>query len=423
MAYKILSVKAREVLDSGGNPTIEVDIKTERGISRAMVPSGASTGTHEALELRDGGKRFFGKGVQKAVDNVNNYISKEILGLDCRYQRDIDEKLIKLDGTENKSKLGANAILGVSMAVCRAGALVEDIPLYEHIRNLGGNKDYVLPAPMMVLIEGGKHADNSTDLQEFMIMPMLGMLKNFREALRCGSEVFNFLGKILKSKGYNTNVGFEGAYGPNLKSNDEPFELFMEAIEAAGYKPGKDVVITIDSAASEIYENGGYNLKKEGKILESAGMVEFYENIVKKFPVRSIEDGLAEDDWRGWQLLNKKLGNEIQIVGDDLTVTNSKRLQKAIDLKAINSILIKLNQIGTVSETIDVVNLAKRNKLMQIVSHRSGETEDTFIADLVIGLGCGQCKFGGPDRGERTAKYNRLLRIEEGLGGKSKYYS
>ncbi len=421
MEYKILSLKAREVLDSRGIPTVEVEIKTKSGISRAMVPSGASTGIHEALELRDGGKRFLGKGVQGAVDNINKYISKEIIGLDCSNQRDIDEKVINLDGTENKSKLGANAILGVSMAVCRASALEEGIPLYERIGQLSENKKFILPAPMMVLIEGGKHADNSTDLQEFMIMPMPKVLKNFREALRCGTEIFYSLGKILKSKGYSINVGFEGAYGPNLKSNNEPCELFINAIEDAGYNLGKEVFITLDPAASEVYESGKYNLKKEGKILDSGGMVEFYENMVQKFPISSIEDGLAEDDWSGWQLLNKRLGDKIQIVGDDLTVTNIKRLQKAIELKAINAILIKLNQIGTVSETMDVVNLAKKNKIAQIISHRSGETEDTFIADMVVGLGCGQSKFGGPDRGERTAKYNQLLRIEEGLGDKAIY--
>ncbi len=416
MGYKILSVKAREVLDSRGIPTVEVEIKTTSGISRAIVPSGASTGIHEAIELRDNEKRFFGKGVHKAVDNVNRYISKEINGLDCSNQRDIDEKLIRLDGTENKSKLGTNAILGVSMAVCRAGALEEGIPLYERIGELAKNKKFILPAPMMVLIEGGKHADNSTDLQEFMIMPMPKALKNFREVLRCGTEIFHSLGKILKSNGYNINVGFEGAYGPDLKSNNEPCELFIEAIEDAGYNPGKEVFITLDPAASEIYESGKYKLRKEGKILDSGEMVKFYENMVQKFPIRSIEDGVAEDDWSGWQLLNKRLGDKIQIVGDDLTVTNIKRLQKAVELKAINAILIKLNQIGTVSETIDVVNLAKKNKIAQIISHRSGETEDTFIADMVVGLGCGQCKFGGPDRGERTAKYNQLLRIEEELG-------
>ena len=420
MDSKIKQVKAREVLDSRGNPTVEVYLKTNSCCARSMVPSGASTGTHEALELRDNDKkRYNGRGVLKAVDNVNKIISKKITGMDCTRQNEIDDILIKLDGTENKSRLGANAILGVSMAACKMGAAVKNVNLYEHIAKLGGNKNLLLPVPMALVLEGGKHADQSSDLQEFMVMPHKA--KNFRESIRMGSEIYHAIGKVLKEKGFNTNVGFEGAYGPSLGGNEKFLQIIVEGIKKEGYEPGKDAVISIDGAASELYSRGKYNLKVDGKEFDGEGMIEFYSDLIKKYPIFSIEDGLAEDDWSNWSLMTKKLGSKIQIVGDDLTVTNVKRLKKAIDMKAINAILIKLNQIGTVTETIEAVNLAKKYGLKSIISHRSAETEDTFIADFVVGMGTGQCKFGAPARSERTAKYNRLLRIEEKLGSKAKF--
>lgn len=416
--YKIVKIRGREILDSRGNPTIEVDVHLNDGsFGRAAVPSGASTGSYEAVELRDNDKkRYNGKGVLKAVANVNGIISKAIVGKSFS-QRSLDEEMIKLDGTENKGKLGANAILGVSLAFAHAAAKSEDIPLYQYISKLGNNKEFVLPVPMVLVLEGGKHADQSSDIQEFMVMPIGA--KSFKESIRIGSEIYQSIGKVLKKEGYNINVGFEGAFGPNLGSNEKVFQIIVKGIEEAGYKPGVDAVIAIDSAASELYESGKYNLKADKKVLDSKGLIKFYEELCSKYPIASIEDGLAEDDWQGWQEFTKKLGNKIQIMGDDLTVTNVKKLQKAIDTKAINSILIKLNQIGTLTETLDAIALAKNNGLTAVVSHRSAETEDTTIADLVVGLGTGQCKFGATARSERTAKYNQLLRIEEGLDGKA----
>jgi len=413
---KITNLKAREVLDSRGNPTVEVELTTEDGVFRSIVPSGASTGSHEAIELRDGGERYAGKGVLKAVQNVNEEISKLVLGQDSTKQAEIDQLMIKADGTENKGRLGANAILAVSMAVSRAGAAQMGVPLYQYIADLGENKDLIMPVPMVLVLEGGKHADNSSDLQEFMIMPVGA--KSFREAIQMGSEIYQHIGKVLKSEGFNINVGFEGAYGPALRSNEKVFEVMVKGIESAGYKPGDDVLIAIDVAASEFYQDGKYNLSVDGRTLDSSELTSFYQELSEKYPIISIEDGLAEDDWSGWTKLNEALGQKIQIMGDDLTVTNTERLQKAINEKAINSILIKLNQIGTVTETIKAINLAKENKLSSIVSHRSAETEDTYIADFVVGMGTGQSKFGATARSERVAKYNQLLRIEEEVGAK-----
>jgi len=417
---KILSVHAREILDSRGNPTVECDLTTEDGLFRAMVPSGASTGVHEALELRDGDKkRYSGKGVLKAVDNVNKLIAPAVKGMDPTKQSDIDSKMIALDGTENKSKLGANAILAVSIAACKAGAAAKDMHLYEHIAELGKNKKIVLPVPMVLIIEGGKHADKSSDLQEFMVMPYA--TKNFAEAKRTGSEIYRSVGSILKKHGFNTNVGYEGAYRPTLGSNEKVLQIIVEGIKSAGYKLSEEVVIAIDAAASEFLEGGNYRLNVDGRTLDSSGMAEFYACLVRKYPIASIEDGLAEDDWRGWAMLMRKLGGRIQITGDDLTVTNMKRIQKAIKLKAVNAVIIKPNQIGTVTETIGAVNLAKKHGLASVVSHRGAETKDTFIADFVVGMGTGQCKFGAPSRSERVAKYNRLMEIEDELGSKARY--
>jgi enolase len=418
---KIKNIKAREILDSRGYPTIECEVWVESSFARVAVPSGSSTGTYEALELRDNDKnRYLGKGVLKAVENVNKIIAPKLLGMDCTKQKEIDEFMIELDGTENKSKLGANAILSVSAAICRAGARCKGIPLYKHIGDLVGTKKFIMPVPQMVVLEGGKHGDNSTDFQEFMIAPVGA--PNFQEALRWGTEVYLNLRKVLKSFNHHVNVGMEGAFAPQMKNNSEPLDLIRTAIKHAGYRPGEDVAIAIDPASSEFFEDNEYVLKEEKKILTSAEMADYYSNLVDDYSIVSLEDGMAEDDWNGWQLLNAKIGKKIQVMGDDLTVTNIKRLQKAIDLKAINSILIKINQIGTITETIDVVKLAEKNKLTSVISHRSGETEDHFIADLVVGLSTGQCKFGAPCRSERTAKYNELLRIEEELGGKTRYY-
>ena len=417
---KIKKIIAREVLDSRGNPTVEAEVVTEDAITSAIVPSGASTGTYEALELRDGDKkRYNGKGVLKAVDNINKIISKSVVGMDCGNQKEIDELMIKFDGTENKSKLGANAILAVSMAVCKAGAASKKMPLYKYIADLGGNKKLLLPVPMVLVIEGGKHADQSSDLQEFMIMPYKA--KNFREAIRQGSEIYHSIGKVLKKQGFNINVGYEGAYGPSLGSNEKVFQIIVDGITEAGYKPGGEIAIAIDGAASEFFENGKYNLRVDGKIFDGKGMADFYSSLIDNYPIASIEDGLAEDDWESWAILMKKVGRKTQIVGDDLIVTNVKRIQKAVDMKAVNSVLIKINQIGTITETISAINLAKKNNCTAVVSHRSAETEDTFIADFVVGMGTGQCKFGATARSERTAKYNRLLRIEEELGDKSDF--
>lgn len=421
---KIKTIKAREVLDSRGNPTVEVDLFVDSKAAllpfRSIVPSGASTGTHEALELRDNDKsRYNGKGVLKAVDNVNKIIARKIVGMDCTKQPEIDNKMIELDGTENKSRLGANAILAVSMAACKAGAYANEMPLYKYIAKIGNNKNLVLPVPMVLVLEGGKHADQSSDLQEFMIMPHKA--KSFREAIRQGSEIYHSIGKVLKSQGFNINVGYEGAYGPSLGSNEKVLQMIVEGVAKAGYKPKDEVLIAIDGAASEFYEDGKYHLKVDGSVLDSKGMSDFYNRLAEKYPIFSIEDGLAEDDWEGWGTLTRNLGNKLQIVGDDLIVTNVERLQKAIDMKAINSVLIKVNQIGTVSETIDAINLAKKHGLSSVVSHRSAETEDTFISDFVVGMGTGQCKFGATARSERTSKYNQLIRIEEELGNKARF--
>lgn len=417
----IKDVKGREILDSRGNPTVEVDITLKDGsFGRAAVPSGASTGSHEAVELRDGdAERYGGKGVQNAVANVNGPIAQAIVGKKFD-QSTLDKALIELDGTPNKGKLGANAILGVSMAFSRAKAESEGIPLYQYFKNVSGTKEKMrLPVPLMNVLNGGKHAENSTDLQEFMLVP-LGA-PSFREALRYGAETFHALKKILSSKKLNTSVGDEGGYAPSLPSNEAAIETIIEAIKKAGYTPGIDIAIAIDAAATELYEagvngkGGVYNLKTEGKKLSSKEMVAYYENWIKKYPIVSIEDGLAEDDWAGYELLTKKLGGKIQIMGDDLFVTNVERLSMGIKKNVCNSILIKLNQIGTVTETIDAIKMAKKAGYTAVISHRSGETEDTTIADFVVGLSTGQIKTGSASRTDRIAKYNQLLRIEEAL--------
>jgi len=414
----IEDVIAREVLDSRGNPTIEVEVYTESGaFGRATIPSGASTGEHEAIELRDGDEsRFMGKGVLKAVENVNEIIGPEVEGMSVLNQRAIDLLMIELDGTENKSKLGANAILGVSLAVVKAAADYLNIPLYQYI---GGVNAHIIPIPFMNILNGGKHADNNVDLQEFMIAP-LGA-ESFKEALRMGAETYHTLKKVLKEKGYSTAVGDEGGFAPNLKSNEEPLELIVEAIERAGYEPGVDIYIALDPASSEFFNNGKYILKAENRELTAEEMVDFYENLVNRYPIYLIEDGLAEDDWEGWQILTKRLGDKIQLVGDDIFVTNTKRLAKGIEYGIANSILIKLNQIGTLTETIETVEMAKTAEYKCLVSHRSGETEDTIIADFTVAMNTGQLKTGAPCRIDRVAKYNQLLRIEEELGDLSIY--
>jgi len=414
----IENVRAREILDSRGNPTLEVEVELYDGtLGRAAVPSGASTGEYEALELRDGDKsRFNGKGVLKAVANVNETIAATIIGMSAADQSEIDRTLIDLDGTPDKSKLGANAILGTSLAVAHAAASLLDMPLY---RYLGGVSTYTLPVPMMNILNGGKHAANSTDLQEFMVMP--AGAGSFSKAMQMGTEVYHALKKVLKDKGLDTNVGDEGGFAPSLPSNKEAVEAILAAIEAAGYKPGKDCYIALDPASSEFYEDGKYVLAREGKTLTPAEMVNFYVKWAAEYPIISIEDGMAEDDWEGWQLLTKKLGVKVQLVGDDLYVTNVSRLTRGISLKASNSILIKLNQIGTLTETIDAIRMAQQAGWTAIVSHRSGETEDTTIADLSVGLNTGQIKTGAPCRSERTAKYNRLLRIEDELKDSASY--
>jgi len=415
----INTIIAREILDSRGNPTVEVDLILESGITgRAAVPSGASTGTHEALELRDQDiQRYKGKGVTKAVDNINELIAPSLEGESVLNQSYIDDALLRLDGTDDKSKLGANAILGVSMAVARAAAEYCQQPLYQY---LGGVGAVELPVPMLNIINGGSHADNSVDIQEFMIMPVGA--SRFSEGLRMSAEVFHTLKDVLKEKGYNTSVGDEGGFAPNLKSNEEALAVIVEAIQKANYKPGEDILIALDAAATEFYSNGKYIFRKStGQELSSAQMVDFYQDLVDKYPIISIEDGLAEDDWDGWKLLTEKLADKIQLVGDDLFVTNPQRLQKGFDLGITNSILIKLNQIGTVSETVETIKMAQKNKFTTVVSHRSGETEDTFIADLAVGLSTGQIKTGSVSRSERIAKYNQLLRIEEELGVTAQY--
>jgi enolase len=401
-------------LDSRGNPTVEVEVILEDGtFGRAAVPSGASTGQFEAVELRDNDpKRFKGKGVLKAVENVNEIIGPELEGMDALDQVAIDKLLIELDGTKNKGRLGANAILGVSLAAAKAAANYLGIPLYRYI---GGSNAKVLPIPMMNILNGGKHADNNVDLQEFMIMPVGA--ENFSHALRMGAETFHSLKKVLSEKGLNTAVGDEGGFAPNLDSNEDAIKYILEAVEKAGYVPGKDIFIALDAAATEFYEDGRYRLKGEGLELDSAGMVEYYE----KYPIISIEDGMAEEDWNGWKLLTDALGKKVQLVGDDLFVTNTERLSKGIKLGVANSILIKLNQIGTLTETLDAIKMAERAGYTAIVSHRSGETEDTTIADLVVGVNAGMIKTGAPSRTDRVAKYNQLLRIEEELDTAAQY--
>jgi enolase len=408
----IEDVRAREILDSRGNPTVEVEVFLVSGaVGRAAVPSGASTGVHEAVELRDGDAgRYLGKGVLKAVDNVNTTMADELIGWEAQDQVGIDEFLIELDGTPNKGNLGANAILGVSLAVAKAAAAELGLPLYRYV---GGVSARTLPVPMMNILNGGKHAADSTDLQEFMVMPVGA--PSFAEALRWGAEVYHSLKKVLKGKGYNTSVGDEGGFAPSLGSNEEAVEVILEAIQQAGYQPGEDIYIALDPAASEIYHDGRYVLKKEGRELSGEEMVAFYQDWVAKYPIISIEDGLAEDDWENWTLLVERIGDRVQIVGDDLLVTNVERVERAIKERAANSLLCKVNQIGTLTEAIAAVHLAQRANWTVVVSHRSGETEDTTIADLVVALNAGQIKTGAPCRSDRVAKYNQLLRIEEEL--------
>ena len=413
---QISNIHARQILDSRGNPTIEVDVYTTNGVvGRAAVPSGASTGVHEAVELRDGDKNtFLGKGVLNAVQNVNDILAEELRGYYVTDQTDIDEKMIEIDGTPNKGKLGANAILGVSLAVAHAAAQETGQYLFRYI---GGVNAKTLPVPMMNILNGGSHADNSIDFQEFMIMPIGG--KSFSHALRMGAEVFHNLKSVLKKAGYSTNVGDEGGFAPNLKSNEEAVQVILQAIEQAGYKPGEDVYIALDPASSEYYleEENVYHMKwSTGDKLTPAEMVDYWDNWSKKYPIVSIEDGMAEDDWDGWKLMTERMGDRIQLVGDDLYVTNTERLSKGIDMGVANSILIKLNQIGTLTETIDAVNMATRNKYTSVISHRSGETEDVTIADLTVALNTGQIKTGSASRSDRIAKYNQLMRIEEILG-------
>jgi enolase len=417
----IAHIHARQILDSRGNPTIEVDVITESGsIGRASVPSGASTGSYEAVELRDNdAKRYLGKGVENAVNNVNSTIAEELIGMEVSDQRTLDMTMIDLDGSENKANLGANAILGVSLAAAKAAAAESGQPLYRYI---GGVNAALLPVPMMNILNGGSHADNSIDFQEFMIMPVNA--RSFSEALRMGTEVFHHLKNVLKKKGMSTNVGDEGGFAPNMKSNEEAIVTIIEAIEKAGYRPGEDIYIAMDAAASEFYnaEEGMYHFKKStGDKLTSSQMVDYWADWAKRYPILSIEDGLGEDDWDGWKLLTEKTGDKIQLVGDDLFVTNVDRLKQGIDKNIANSILVKVNQIGTLTETINAVQMAMNNKYTAVMSHRSGETEDTTIADLAVALRCGQIKTGSASRSDRIAKYNQLLRIEEMLGEAGRY--
>ncbi|MCD6163745.1 MAG: phosphopyruvate hydratase [candidate division Zixibacteria bacterium] len=424
----IIDLRAREILDSRGNPTVEVECLLDSGeFGRAAVPSGASTGKFEAVELRDGDKeRFFGKGVTKAVEHVNEDIAPRLIeaAFDVINQPAIDNFLIELDGTDNKQKFGANAILGVSLAVCKAAAASCALPLYRYI---GGVNAATLPVPMMNIINGGSHADNNVDLQEFMVMP--AGRPTFKEALRCGVEVFHNLKKVLSEKGYNTAVGDEGGFAPDLKSNEEAIQVILTAIEKAGYKPGEDAFIALDPASSEFYENGKYNLKSENKMLSSEEMVDYYAGLVDKYPIISIEDGLDEEDWDGWKVMTDKMGKKIQIVGDDIFVTNVERIGRGIEMGVANSVLIKLNQIGSLTETLQAITLASQAHYTSVVSHRSGETEDSTIADVAVATGCGQIKTGSASRTDRICKYNQLLRIEEELGdraeflGKGAFYS
>lgn len=425
MDTTIIDVFAREVMDSRGNPTVEVDVLLEDGsFGRASVPSGASTGAHEAVELRDGGDRYLGKGVQNAVENANEDIASEIIGMDALDQIAIDKAMIELDGTANKGKLGANAILGVSLAVAKAAADATGLTLYNY---LGGVNAKVLPVPMMNILNGGEHADNNVDIQEFMIMPVGA--NSFAEALRMCAEVYHNLKAVLNEKGLNTGIGDEGGFAPDLSSNEEAIAVIIEATEKAGYKPGDDILIALDVAATELYKDGKYHLEGEGKVLTSEEMVSYYEELINKYPIISIEDGLAEDDWEGWKMMTDRIGDKVQLVGDDLFVTNTERLARGIEKGVANSILIKVNQIGSLTETIDAIEMAKKAGYTAVISHRSGETEDTTIADLAVALNAGQIKTGAPARSERVAKYNQLLRIEELLGdaaeyaGKSAFYN
>lgn len=408
----IIDVYAREVLDSRGNPTVEVEVVLEDGtMGRAIVPSGASTGAYEAVELRDGDKnRYNGKGVLNAVENVNAIIAPEIIGMDVTRQAEIDAILLELDGTPNKSRLGANAILGVSLAASRAAANYLGLPLYQYI---GGVNAKELPVPMMNILNGGKHADNNVDIQEFMIVPVGA--ETFAEALRMGVEVYHALKKVLSSKNLSTAIGDEGGFAPDLPSNESALEVIVEAIAAAGYKPGEDIYLAIDAAASELYKDGKYHLNSTGQVLTSSEMVDFYAKLVDKFPIISIEDGLSEDDWAGWKEITDRLGNKVQLVGDDLFVTNTERLSRGIKEEVCNSILIKVNQIGTLTETLQTIEMAKRAGYTCVISHRSGETEDSTIADIAVAVNAGQIKTGAPARTDRVAKYNQLLRIEEDL--------
>ena len=414
----IEKIHAREILDSRGNPTLEVELYLANGMmGRAAVPSGASTGDHEAMELRDmDPNRYLGKGVRTAITHINSSIADALKGMDVTNQVEIDQLMIKMDGTENKSNLGANTLLGVSLAAAHTGALASGLPLYQY---LGGKSANTLPVPMMNILNGGSHADNTVDIQEFMVFPFGA--STFSEALRMGTEIFHHLKAVLKSKGLNTAVGDEGGFAPDLSSNEEALEIILLAIEKAGYKPGKDIYLALDVAASEIYENGKYNLESEGRLLSSEEMVIYLGSLVNKYPIVSIEDGLHEDDWEGWNHMTAELGHKIQIVCDDRTVTNIKRLQRAIDEKSMNSILIKLNQIGTVTETIQAVEMARNAGFSAVISHRSGETEDTTIADLSVAMGMGQIKTGSASRTDRICKYNQLLRIEDALGASARF--
>ena len=416
--YTITEIKAREILDSRGNPTLEVDVKLENGtVGRAAVPSGASTGAHEAVELRDNDrKRFKGKGVSKAIENVNHDLAKALVGTSSKDQENIDHKMIALDGTENKSKLGANAILGISLAVAKAAAICSGQPLFRYI---GGESARVLPVPMMNIINGGEHADNPIDIQEFMIMPIGA--KNIKEAVRMGSEVFHTLKAELKSAGLSTSVGDEGGFAPNISSTRDALDFILKSIEKAGYRAGEDIYLALDCASTEYFHDGKYHLSGENKVLSSKENANYLAKLVKDYPIVSIEDGMSEDDWEGWKILTNELGNKIQLVGDDLFVTNPKRLKKGIDISCANSMLVKVNQIGTLTETLEAVDLAHSANYTNVMSHRSGETEDTTIADLAVATNCGQIKTGSLARSDRLAKYNQLIRIEEELGSLAKY--
>ncbi|MBZ6381523.1 phosphopyruvate hydratase [Sphingomonas sanguinis] len=414
----IIDIHARQILDSRGNPTVEVDVLLEDGsFGRAAVPSGASTGAHEAVEKRDGDKsRWMGKGVEAAVEAVNDEITDAILGMDAEDQADLDRTMIELDGTENKGRLGANAILGVSLAAAKAAAEARGLPLYKYV---GGVSAHLLPVPMMNIINGGEHADNPIDFQEFMIMPVGAA--NIMEAVRCGSEIFHTLKKALHEKGLATGVGDEGGFAPNIASTNEALDFIMASVEKAGYKPGDDVMIALDCAATEFFKDGKYNISGEGKILSSHEMAEYLANLTRQYPILSIEDGMAEDDWEGWKALTDLIGDKVQLVGDDLFVTNPKRLKKGIEGGYANSLLVKVNQIGTLTETLEAVSLAQRSRYTAVMSHRSGETEDATIADLAVATNCGQIKTGSLARSDRLAKYNQLIRIEEELGDSARY--